>query len=525
MSSPPNERPPWRSGPLAPLAPLGTEGSANGASPHPGGSAGKTPQKTVADVVHEELEAAKCDKMCDQIDFSVNVLTLNATAHLLAAEYYYKWYCTFAIPSIAFSSIVAVMGSVLPGHMLNMVSAICNATNTIAIGLLALLRFESKSSLHTQGACTLQSLKVRQIELRDKLQQIVHGFKTEDHAEIMDSFWRSWSETMDSLQSKAQEVMEMIPIHPGFMAKAQKTHEFLFRAEMEIPCLVIKDSRQLSSPQRDRSPAEPHEGSEPPSPPASPPAPLANELQTSPGKTSAWKALRRQRSRADRDLKSGTSWVLQPDVVGGVEYSTQKLDQLRARLRLMLTQHLIASKYFMTRYYALSFPSIALSSFLTVIALIVPKLEGCKEIEGESFEDRDHAWPLAVCPSQNLGSLFNGINTILLGMMAILRHQTKADMHNNAAKNLQSLIMNVEFMRDDMTHFSQSVDNKTMAGDARTFFRGFSRRLGSVYAKVEEIQEMMPVHPAFQRQALKVHMALTTQEHSIKSLHKIFPTR
>ena len=32
--------------------------------------------------------------------------------------------------------------------------------NTIALGLMALMRFESKSSLHTQGACTLQSLKV-----------------------------------------------------------------------------------------------------------------------------------------------------------------------------------------------------------------------------------------------------------------------------------------------------------------------------------------------------------------------------
>ena len=50
------------------------------------------------------------------------------------------------------------------------VSALCNAMNTITLGLMALMRFESKSSLHTQGACTLQSLKVQQLELRDKLQ-------------------------------------------------------------------------------------------------------------------------------------------------------------------------------------------------------------------------------------------------------------------------------------------------------------------------------------------------------------------
>ena len=108
------------------------------------------------------------------------------------------------------------------------------------------------------------------------------------------------------------------------------------------------------------------------------------------------------------------------------------------------------------------------------------------------------------CPSDNLGSLLNGLNTILLGVMAILRHQTKADMHDNAAKNLQSLIVTVEFLRDDMTlyahrppytshptfpllpplpacrSFSQQIRDETMVADGRTFFRGFSRRLGAV---------------------------------------------
>ena len=65
--------------------------------------------------------------------------------------------------------------------------------------------------------------------------------------------------------------------------------------------------------------------------------------------------------------------------------------------------------------------------------------------------ERTSEWPFVACPSENLGSLLNGVNTILLGVMAILRHQTKADMHNNAAKNLQSLVTTVEFMRDDMT--------------------------------------------------------------------------
>ena len=126
------------------------------------------------------------------------------------------------------------------------VSAVCNAFNTLALGLMALMRFESKSMLHTRsslpltltlalalalaltlallllltltlpvprtrGACCLQSLKVRQLELRDKLQQIVHGFQHQDQHTAADTFWRSWSMTIIQLHAKAQETMEMIP--------------------------------------------------------------------------------------------------------------------------------------------------------------------------------------------------------------------------------------------------------------------------------------------------------------------------
>ena len=87
-----------------------------------------------------------------------------------------------------------------------------------------------------------------------------------------------------------------------------------------------------------------------------------------------------------------------------------------------------------------------------------------------------------------------------------------------------------------------------MEEDGRTFFRGFARRLGTVrpfsiphrmlcasrhhmklphrvqvFAKVEEIQETMPVHPRFQREALKVHMELSYREQTLMTLHKIIP--
>ena len=41
--------------------------------------------------------------------------------------------------------------------------------------------------------------------------------------------------------------------------------------------------------------------------------------------------------------------------------------------------------------------------------------------------------------------------------------------------------------------------------------------------QVEEIQEMMPIHPAFQRKAVRVHMDLYLKEQSLMSLHKITP--
>jgi len=482
------------------------------------------------DCTNDSEEAAKCDKICDKIDHSVNLLTLNATAHLLAADYYYARYCALAIPSIALSSIVAVLGGILPSEMVEIVSALCNAMNTIALGLMALMRFESKSSLHTQGACTLQSLKVKQLELRDKLQQIVHGIHHEDSPEAANTFWRGWSETVGSLHAKAQETMEMTPIHPEFVAKAQAAHEFLFRAETQIPRIVVADPSDQKA-DRHWAPSAPRGRTErqqhwAPSPPPSPPgatrlpaSPNVRRPRTAPPSIMGRLSRRQGRSTPlNKSTRKGPKWSFDETKIAGVEYSLQKLDQLRSRLRLMLSQHLIASRYYMLRYYALSFPSIALSSFLTVISLIIPKLAGC-----DALEDEGPAFPILSCPSENLGSLLNGGNTILLGVMAILRHQTKADMHDNAAKSLQSLIVTVEFLRDDMTYFSQRIRDETMVADGRTFFRGFSRRLGAVFAKVEEIQEMMPLHPSFQRKALTVHMDQFFKEQTLMSLHKISP--
>ena len=60
-------------------------------------------------------------------------------------------------------------------------------------------------------------------------------------------------------------------------------------------------------------------------------------------------------------------------------------------------------------------------------------------------------WPLFACPSENLVPLLNGLNTICLAVMALMRLQPKSDVHDNAAKNIQSLIVTVEFLLDEMS--------------------------------------------------------------------------
>ena len=233
--------------PATPLPPLQMEGlQIQGSSPDPLNKRADSgmDRPFTPDITNHKPEANKADKMCEKIDHSVNLLALTGMAHMLAANYYYKRYCMLAVLSITVSSIVAVGGRILPAGMVGTgaqslhrplfrchgtatkkpprtkptpctpvaVSAFCNALNTLMLGLMALMRFESKSMLHTKGACTLQSLKVRQvelrdqtpplplplslhrtltvslastltvtpayqIELRDKLQQIVHGFQ------------------------------------------------------------------------------------------------------------------------------------------------------------------------------------------------------------------------------------------------------------------------------------------------------------------------------------------------------------
>ena len=78
------------------------------------------------DVTNDSGEAAKADQMCEKIGHSVNLLTLTATAHLLASDYFYLMHLRLAISSIAFSSIVAVLGRILPVETIGL-GIVCGA--------------------------------------------------------------------------------------------------------------------------------------------------------------------------------------------------------------------------------------------------------------------------------------------------------------------------------------------------------------------------------------------------------------
>ena len=140
-----------------------------------------------------------------------------------------KWYCVLAISTVFTSSLISVVGSLLPatyvargarllpprtpccltrpvGRCWVAVASCCNAANTIGLGVLALLHYEAKASMHFSAAQSLQALRIKQLELRDKFEHLVRGYKHSLSADGLDTFWRSWSLSVESINAKSQEV-------------------------------------------------------------------------------------------------------------------------------------------------------------------------------------------------------------------------------------------------------------------------------------------------------------------------------
>ena len=92
-------------------------------TPLPPVESAEAEEEELLDVTNDVTAATKADEMCEKIDHSVNLLSLTATAHLLASDYFYTMHLRLAISSIAFSSMVAVLGRILPAETIGLGAA------------------------------------------------------------------------------------------------------------------------------------------------------------------------------------------------------------------------------------------------------------------------------------------------------------------------------------------------------------------------------------------------------------------
>ena len=100
-------------------------------TPLPPVESAEAEEEELLDVTNDVTEATKADEMCEKIDHSVNLLSLTATAHLLASDYFYTMHLRLAISSIAFSSMVAVLGRIIPAETIGLGFA-CEPRTTLS---------------------------------------------------------------------------------------------------------------------------------------------------------------------------------------------------------------------------------------------------------------------------------------------------------------------------------------------------------------------------------------------------------
>ena len=428
----------------------------------------------------------------EKLDECRNSLQLQCTMHLVASAFYEKYYYCLAIPSIALSSFLSVIGYLLPEKQAEMYGAILNSCNTIALGLLALLKYQSKADLHENAAASLQSLKVQVQELRDELDHLVQGTQHDSSVKSMEVFMRTFQTKFTSIYAKNEEIADMAPIDPKFVEQAQKLHIAIYSGELRILNSGRVPAKRYQQPHQAI-----HFGGAPPSAEADdsaaePSRSLATPRPSLSGRLSKIQNVV-QTARVDRrsvvDMSNGR-----------LEYNEAKLEQLASLLHLMTMQHLLCAQFFMRWYYAMAIPSIAVSAFLAILGYLVPK-------------------ELQLMASASL----NAMNTIVLGVLALLRYQSKMDEHQNAAKALQSLRMQVMKIRDKMNHLNRGMQHDSVTSENQSFFKAFLPSLATIYAKAEEIAEVAPIPPSVQLRAQSLHVEIEQMESEIRCLHLDVP--
>ena len=448
----------------------------------------------------------------EKLDECRNSLQLQCTMHLVASAFYEKYYYFLAIPSIALSSFLSVIGYILPPAQSEMYGAILNSCNTIALGLLALLKYQSKADLHENAAASLQSLKVQVQELRDELDHLIQGTQHDSTVKAMEVFLRTFHQKFTSIYAKNEEIADMAPIDPKFVEQAQRLHIQIYSGELRIlnsgrvPAKRHQQSRRSSFGFGGAPPRRSSFGFG-----GAPPSAEADDSAAEPSRSLATAArtpplpggLAKKRGSSMLDVVK-TARVDRRSVVdmsnGRLEYNEAKLEQLASMLHMMTMQHLLCGQFFMKWYYALAIPSIAVSAFLAILGYLVPK-------------------ELQLMASASL----NAMNTIVLGVLALLRYQSKMDLHQNAAKALQALRMSVLKIRDKMNHLNRGMQHESVTAENQTFFKGFLPSLATIYAKAEEIAETAPIPPSVQLRAQALHVEIEQMESEIRCLHLDVP--
>jgi hypothetical protein len=150
------------------------------------------------------------------------------------------WYYMLMIPSIVISSFLAVLGFLMPtstpeeNERYKTTAACLNAFNTIILGVLALLKYQSKAESHIQAASSCMSLKCECDDIEIALKTLVTGIQNDDMAKEKEFFMRTFINKLAHIGSKLEEITDMNPLSQTFVMRGRQLVIKLKRQEMKL---------------------------------------------------------------------------------------------------------------------------------------------------------------------------------------------------------------------------------------------------------------------------------------------------
>merc|ERR1740127_222562 len=137
-------------------------------------------------------------------------------------------------------------------------------------------------------------------------------------------------------------------------------------------------------------------------------------------------------------------------------------------------------------------PSIVISSFLAVISFILPPADADEDECSTSLGAR-------------VSAVLNAFNTILLGLAALMKFQSRMEAHTKAASECRSLSSNLDQLESKVKIYffvegsgdqlaSGGNDGSYGSGGApNRFMKDLVKGLENIDAKLEEIAQMVPL--------------------------------